>query len=570
MRITRKLNIVHTIHFSLILSVVFVINFFVLKEVIYQNLFSAMNSMSIHLMHYIDSEVKEIKQAAASAAYSNGTSSVDKNIALENIKRLHPGIVNISIVERNYSVYDYNKIEWKDNSATVPLDSNHEAIVDLEEGWFSNLLVNFRYQGPYSIIVFDSANKVWFTNDSVSLQENDAITYEELLSILMQKGDDDNDLKNLKLFKNGSKYLANVSFNDNTGTCAVIYISNNNIFRFLRHYPIVITLIFIFELAFLLSMVIRTNRRYTRPLLSAIASLKKNNGASIINSSESDEVMLVKKAIDSMQNQIEFYTQNLEKVKIDSKKIEKDIQLAKLLQKNILPKNVGEIKQKSEFEIYATSEAAFDLGGDLYDYFMLDDTHLMFAIADIAGKGIPASLFTIFTHTLLRTVAKPELTVSEITTQLNDKLIENNISDLFVTMILGVLDITNGELTFCNAAHNSPLLIKENGTFEEIKDVHGIPLGIYANREYKSSTIQLNENDQLLLYTDGLIDAKDENGMQFSMDVLKYNLMGAWFANPSEVVEKINSGVTSFRGTADPVDDITVMALKFIHRSNNT
>nr|MDA3927868.1 PP2C family protein-serine/threonine phosphatase [Prolixibacteraceae bacterium] len=222
-----------------------------------------------------------------------------------------------------------------------------------------------------------------------------------------------------------------------------------------------------------------------------------------------------------------------------------------------------EIANRSEFEIYAISDAAFDLGGDLYDYFLLNENELMFVVADVAGKGIPASLFMIFTHTLLRSIAKSGLAVNEIAENLNSKLITENISDLFVTMFLGILNLKTGIITYTNAAHNSPLLIRHDGVIDELNETHGIPLGIYPNRNYQSSEIQIHEGDQLLVYTDGLTDAKDENDMNFTVDVLKYNLMGAWFNTPEEVVRKIKAEVERFCGTVDPVDDTTLLMLKF-------
>ena len=569
MRITQKLNIVHIIHFTLMLSAVFVINFFILKEVAYRNLSAALNAMCLHLDHYINAEVDAIDQAAV----LSGTSIIANHKLLDRenqiLQNLNGSIEGIDLKEtNNENLIDTSMVLRTNSQFLIPFGASHQIVVNLKPDWLNTLLIDFYLNNPYSIIILDRNSELLYSNTSKSNIQKEVLLNEDLQKSMDAKYLKGIDIKNIKLFDDDAHYMAHVTFNKKLNVFLLVYMPNAKIFGFLRHYPLTISIIFGLILIFLLSMVIRTNIRYTKPLRDIAQSLADNSGIQK-KTSELDEIMFIKRSIDTIQNQLDFYSQNLGKASVEHQKIEKDIQVAKHLQRNILPKNVGEIARRSEFQIYADSEAVFDLGGDFYDYFMLDSSRLMFAIADIAGKGIPASLFTIFTHTLLRTVAKPELTVREIITKLNNKLIENNISDLFVTMILGIMDVNSGVVEFSNAAHNLPFIIRENGTIEEIGETHGIPLGIYANRNYNSSTVELMPNDQLLFYTDGLTDSKDENGMLFTIDVLKYNLMGAWFRTPEEVVKKIQNDIKSFRGTADPVDDTTLMVLKFIHRNNN-
>lgn len=316
-------------------------------------------------------------------------------------------------------------------------------------------------------------------------------------------------------------------------------------------------------LAILIWLIIRTNRRYSKPYSDIIKNLKNSKFIKVGDSGDTEEYVVIQRSIETLQNQLEFYAKNQKKSVEENAKLEKEIQIAKKLQRNILPRNTKELEKISNFQIAAFSEAAFDLGGDLYDFFILDDENLLFLIADVAGKGIPASLFMIFTQTLLRSTAKPGMSIPEMTNQLNDKLIEENISDLFVTMLLANFNFKTGELSYCNAGHNQPILIESDGKITELEDVHGIPLGLYPERNYKYSTVQLKENDQFFIYTDGLTDTTDENEITFSVDVLKYNLMGSWFMSPEEVVTKINGDVTQFRGNKKPVDDLTMLALKY-------
>ena len=139
--------------------------------------------------------------------------------------------------------------------------------------------------------------------------------------------------------------------------------------------------------------------------------------------------------------------------------IENDLKIAKKLQHNLLPTLSSNLRDRKEFELYAFTESLYEIGGDFYDYFLVDDQNLLVAVADVSGKGIPASLIMIYTHTLLRSISETGLRASEIISALNNKLIEENISDMFVTVFLGILNINTGDFQYCNAAHNYPLII---------------------------------------------------------------------------------------------------------------
>ena len=197
---------------------------------------------------------------------------------------------------------------------------------------------------------------------------------------------------------------------------------------------------------------------------------------------------------------------------------------------------------------------------------MLDDHHLLFTIGDVAGKGIPASLFMIFAQTTMRSIASAGMNAGEIVTKLNERILSENISDLFFTLFLGIVNIQTGMLQYCNAAHNHPVLIKSTGSLEELIITHGIPIGIYADKTYLYSEFKLNKGDQLVVYTDGIVDTIDENGMDYSVDVLKYNLLGTWFKSPNDIIKKVFGSIENFRGNVKAVDDMTIVALKYSPR----
>ena len=330
----------------------------------------------------------------------------------------------------------------------------------------------------------------------------------------------------------------------------------------IQYTSILMSILFI-SIALFVTMVLSSSNRIIKSIEEIVQNIKKSKYLSSDTIVYENEAVLIPKSFDILENRLSLYEKNLEKITSKSQLLEKDLKIAQKLQRNLLPTLMPSLSERKEFSLYAISDSVFDIGGDLFDYFLIDDNHLLVAVADVSGKGIPASLFMIYTHTLLRSIPTPEMNASKIIENLNNKLIEENISDMFVTIFLGILNLSNGVLQYCNAAHCAPLIIGKEGTITEISDIHGIPVGIYPNKKYEQSMINLREEDQLFIFTDGLIDTIDENGLKYSIEVLKYNLMGTWFLNSKEVVEKIKNSIANFRGNIAPEDDLTIMDLKY-------
>jgi serine phosphatase RsbU (regulator of sigma subunit) len=320
-----------------------------------------------------------------------------------------------------------------------------------------------------------------------------------------------------------------------------------------------------FILAFLLCaiMIKLTNYQLIHSFNELILSIKNNKYSNLSFTKNESETNIIRKYLDILENRIDFYEKKIENISFERKGLENDLKLANRLQKNLFPANTLSFADQKKFDICAYSMSAYEVGGDLYDCFLIDEDHLLVAVADVAGKGIAASLFMIYTHTLLRSLVKPGVKVTLIVQLLNNQLIEENISDMFVTLFLGVLTLSDGKFEYCNAAHTLPCMITATGNVYELSETHGIPIGIYPNRVYQSTTITLNDGDQIFIYTDGLTDSIDENGIKYSSDVLRYNLMGAWFNNATEVTERIKNSIEYFRGTNKPVDDMTLLTVKY-------
>jgi sigma-B regulation protein RsbU (phosphoserine phosphatase) len=328
--------------------------------------------------------------------------------------------------------------------------------------------------------------------------------------------------------------------------------------------PIIVYLIVGFLLfAFNIIGILYLNSKFLKPFSELIASIRSNNRDDNNLQKYDDDYELIVRYISSIENQLDFYEKKIEQILFENKGLENDLKLARRLQKNLFPTNIAFSTEQKKFEIFAYSESAYEIGGDLYDSFLIDEEHLLVAVGDVAGKGIAASLYMIYTHTLLHSIVKPGLTVNQIIEKLNNQLIEENISDMFVTLFLGIFNLSDGKFDYCNAAHNLPCMISANGNISELPETHGIPIGIYPDRSYQSTTIRLSSGDQIFIYTDGLTDTLDENGVKYTTDVLKYNLMGTWFFNPTVVTERIIESVNYFRGNKKPVDDMTLVTIKY-------
>jgi len=275
-----------------------------------------------------------------------------------------------------------------------------------------------------------------------------------------------------------------------------------------------------------------------------------------------NEIITLIESLEEMQARHGQFIQEQNQSKKDRRRFEKDMKSAKEIQLNIIPSGYPAFPDRDEIDLYAVLKPAQIIGGDLYDYFFIDKDHLLFAIGDISGKGIPASLFMAVAHTLIKSNADV-LSSKHIVEQLNKKLIVRNTNQHFLTIFMGILDIKNGILDYCNAAHNYPYILRANGSIESLDETHGLPVGIYPNKLYNSSTAVLRTGDTILLYTDGVIDCRDENDNTYGQQRFEENLQNLNNLSCFKMVTKIENSLRLFKGTSEQADDISLMALQY-------
>ena len=253
----------------------------------------------------------------------------------------------------------------------------------------------------------------------------------------------------------------------------------------------------------------------------------------------------------------------LEETTAAKERIESDLRIARNIQMSMVP---SQFPERDDLDLFASMTPAKEVGGDLYGYLLLGDL-LYFCLGDVSGKGVPASLFMAQATRLFRTLAAQKMQPAEIATRINDALSgDDNEQGMFVTMFIGLVDLTTGHLHFCNAGHNPPVLIGDGKT-EFIEMIPNLPIGLMPEFEYEGEEIADISNQPLFVYTDGLNEAENREQTQFSDERLLEILETTPFESSRQTIELLASEVEKHRDGADPNDDLTMLCVKVIRNS---
>lgn len=279
-----------------------------------------------------------------------------------------------------------------------------------------------------------------------------------------------------------------------------------------------------------------------------------------------DEIGVLAKAVNKMEADIMDYIENLTIITAEKERIGAELSIATQIQADMLPSIFPAFPERPEFDIYATMNPAKEVGGDFYDFFMVDERHLAIVMADVSGKGVPAALFMVIGKTLIKDHTQPGRDLGEVFTEVNDLLCESNSEGLFITAFEGVLDLVSGEFTFVNAGHEIPFICKKGGSYEPYKVRAGFVLAGMEGIRYQCGSMQLSPGDRLFQYTDGVTEATDKDGKLYGMCRLGEVLGQNASLPPTELLVKIKEDIDTFVGDAPQFDDITMLCLEYRER----
>lgn len=278
---------------------------------------------------------------------------------------------------------------------------------------------------------------------------------------------------------------------------------------------------------------------------------------------QEDEIGVLAQAFADMIVSLQAHIENIKKITGERQKAAAELQVATNIQASALPDPEGAFADVEEFSIYATMNPAKEVGGDFYDFFMVDDRHLVMIIADVSGKGVPAALFMMVSKLLLKNETGYTLSPKKILEIVNNKLCENNAAEMFVTVWVGILDIKTGLMNCANAGHEFPAIRRGNGEFELLKDKHGFVLAGMENSRYTEYEVQLEKGDAIFVYTDGVAEATNAENELYGTD----RMINALNENPQidvkERVFHVRKDIDAFVKEAPQFDDITMLTIDY-------
>lgn len=255
--------------------------------------------------------------------------------------------------------------------------------------------------------------------------------------------------------------------------------------------------------------------------------------------------------------------ENLRRTRSAKERMESELNIGREIQMSMLPLRFPLFPDRTEFEAYAVLQPAREVGGDFYDLFLIDDHHFCFSVGDVSGKGVPAALFMAVTKTLIKSRASNDLSPGSILSHVNTELSRDNESCMFVTLFVAILDLRDGTLTYSNAGHNPPYILRRDGRRDRLDRRHGPIVAAVEGIAYREDTAVMDPGDQIVLYTDGVTEAADVDYNLYSENRLAAVLNSLADVTAQSIVDRVVEDVETFRGAAEPSDDITLVGVTF-------
>ena len=292
----------------------------------------------------------------------------------------------------------------------------------------------------------------------------------------------------------------------------------------------------------------------------------KDSGAVVEQLSEirsGNEIGDLAEDVSDLALELDEHMHRIRDITAEKERIGTELALATRIQAAMLPHVFPPYPERPEFEIYAGMDPAKEVGGDFYDFYLIDDDHLCMVIADVSGKGVPAALFMMAAKIILQSCARQGKSPADILTMANDTICANNPENMFITAWVGILELSTGRLSCASAGHEYPVLQQPDGSFVLYKDKHGFVLGGMEGMRYRAYELQLQPGSRIFVYTDGVPEATDAAGGLFGTERMLSALNTAQNESPEGVLKAVRSAVDAFVQQAEQFDDLTMLCLRY-------
>ena len=361
-----------------------------------------------------------------------------------------------------------------------------------------------------------------------------------------------------------------MTVNGSTVAIVGVEIPMTTLFGDLRRFVIFISLVALLATALLLLLGSAFfNRSVIRPirLVSKEAEefIKNDNKISekLKEIKTGDEIQSLSESLLKMEFGINEYIDNLTRVTAEKERIGAELNIATQIQADMLPRIFPPYPDRSEFDLYATMAPAKEVGGDFYDFFLIDDDHIALVMADVSGKGVPAALFMVIAKTLIKNRALMGGAPGEILRDVNEQLCEGNEAELFVTVWLAILEISTGKGIAANAGHEHPTIRRAGGKYELCVYKHSPAVAVMDGIRFADHEFELQPGDSLFVYTDGVAEATDSSNELYGTDRMLEALNREPDAEPEKVIANVNEGIKEFVKEAEQFDDITMLSFTY-------
>lgn len=465
---------------------------------------------------------------------------------------------------------------------SVPLHNAQKKIigifsVDLSMNWLTSMIDSIKpYEDSYSIIInkegkyiLHPQKKMIVEKDSPKVNIISEMSDPSATGIIrnMLKGETGNGI-----FKDeGIHYYIYYTPIEGTEWVMATIFPYSHIFGGLNRFNKILILLFLLFMGIIIFTSTVSIRKITLPLKkfasSAHAIANGNFSTPLPTITSHDEMQEMYIAFSEMQIKLKQYMYHLEKTTAAKEKIESELRIAHDIQMSMLPKIFPPFPERKEIDLYAVLYPARQVGGDLYDYFIRDN-YFYFAIGDVSGKGIPASLLMASTISLMRSYSSDYFSPAQIARFVNNGIAERNETDMFVTLFFGKLNLLDGTLCYCNAGHTPPILTSPDQTISFLNIQPDIPLGIIKNHNYQEFTYQFSSGSGLLLYTDGVTDAENAKGDFYTKERLLNTVRNSNKLHPREFIEAILADIHSHTNSRLINDDLSMLTFIYGHEWN--